>query len=435
MVDYSLLFKGLDAHDLGSNASRAAAGYNALFGDPQEKALMAERIKAQQIQNDQAPVRNALLSEQLIASQASNDAIPIQNSLLSSRSSAASSEANQKQAEAELYQLALDAVPINAYLNSGNIDGAIRALSVRADREKASGSDPSDELDAIRRLQSGDVDSVKSDMDSVIDLANKTGIFRTNGFTQAPSGIREFDYLARQAGLGGSDRQKAARVSLGLDPRAIGSSQQTIAKEGLTDLVAESQSKISGESAGATARESTRSKSVEQRRAERIELGADAAKGIATISRGLELLKKVETGGVAGISLRIKNMLGVEGADEGELTNKLSKAVLAQLKEVFGAQFTAVEGARLERIEAGISKSTETNIRLLTELKEVAEMAAMTGMGEAEKIGDTDTANQIRSRLNYRFDPNNPAFPWDVQDVPSGPSSFTTSNGIQFTVE
>lgn len=145
---------------------------------------------------------------------------------------------------------------------------------------------------------------------------------------------------------------------------------------------------------------------IEATRTKRIEIGADAAKGIPTLIRGLELLETVETGGPEKLALSIKQKLGAENADEGELANILGKAVLSQLRAVFGAQFTEREGERLDTIEANFGKSAATNKRLLNQLYQLAEKEANQAIKDAEKRGDQDTANAIRESMNFRYDPD-----------------------------
>ncbi len=132
--------------------------------------------------------------------------------------------------------------------------------------------------------------------------------------------------------------------------------------------------------------------------------GLDSAEGMANVQRGLDLLDKVATGGVDALSIRIKQSLGLEGADEAELSNRLSKAVLSQLKATFGAAFTAQEGAKLERIEAGLGKSTAGNRRILEQTKRMIMRSANRGIRAAEARGDTETARDIQEALDFRLD-------------------------------
>jgi len=136
--------------------------------------------------------------------------------------------------------------------------------------------------------------------------------------------------------------------------------------------------------------------------------GLDAADGFANIQRGLDLLDLVQTGGVKAASLRAKQLFGVEGANEAELSNRMGKAVLSQLRATFGAAFTAQEGASLERIEAGFGKSTEGNRRLLEQTKRLIERKARRGIRAAERIGDKDTVQDIKDSLEFRFDSGEP---------------------------
>ena len=80
--------------------------------------------------------------------------------------------------------------------------------------------------------------------------------------------------------------------------------------------------------------------------------------------RGLELLATVNTGGIDNARLQIKKFFGVEGADEGELSANLGRAVLSQLRQTFGAAFTEREGARLDNLSARFGASTASNTRL-----------------------------------------------------------------------
>jgi hypothetical protein len=132
-----------------------------------------------------------------------------------------------------------------------------------------------------------------------------------------------------------------------------------------------------------------------------IERGVVAAESTANIRRGLELLEKVETGGIAAIGLSIRKKLGVEGADEGELSNSLGKAVLSQLRETFGAAFTENEGKRLENIEASFGKSLATNKRLLKQALKIAERTARRARKAAVDREDRFSVEDIDELLAF----------------------------------
>jgi len=139
----------------------------------------------------------------------------------------------------------------------------------------------------------------------------------------------------------------------------------------------------------------------EKRASELIDRGLLAAESTATIRRAVDLLDGIETGGIEAVKFAAKRFFGVEGANEGELSNSLGKAVLSQLRETFGAQFTESEGKRLERIEASFSKNTKTNKRLLTQVLRIAEKTARRAKKAAEKRGDLDTSEDISDLLEF----------------------------------
>lgn len=136
----------------------------------------------------------------------------------------------------------------------------------------------------------------------------------------------------------------------------------------------------------------------------RINEGIEAVKGIPLLRRGLALLERVETGGFDAAALRARQLFGIEGADEGELTANLGKAVLAQLKPLFGAAFTKEEGDRLIGISAGFNKSPANNKRLLRQALLVFQNAADRGLSSAKKLGDIDSQQDILDFTEGKFD-------------------------------
>jgi len=145
-------------------------------------------------------------------------------------------------------------------------------------------------------------------------------------------------------------------------------------------------------------------KSKEKRIGELIDRGVLAAESTATMRRGISLLNEIKTGGFGSVALKAKNLFGIESANEGELTNSLGKAVLSQLRETFGAAFTEEEGKRLERIEQNIGKSTESNKRLLSQALKIAERTSRRAIKAAERRGDTETAEDIKSLLDFSLE-------------------------------
>jgi len=136
-----------------------------------------------------------------------------------------------------------------------------------------------------------------------------------------------------------------------------------------------------------------------------VDNGVEAADSLANVKRSIQLLDEVETGGIDAALLRGKQLFGIETADEAELSAGLGKAILSQLRPIFGAAFTEAEGARLERIEAGFGKSTAGNKRLLNQLLKIVDRSVKRGLAAAEDLGDEFTANQIREAASLDISP------------------------------
>ena len=172
----------------------------------------------------------------------------------------------------------------------------------------------------------------------------------------------------------------------------------------------------------------TEATETEKRNSALVVRGIAAAESTAIVRRALNLLDTVKTGGVNAIALATRQRLGIEGANEGELSNSLGKSVLSQLRETFGAAFTESEGKRLERIEAGFGKSPETNRRLLTQALRIAENTA----NRAAKVASDGEKADIEELLTFSL---------EVDDVATGQGSapgagnFQSTSGITFTVE
>lgn len=173
------------------------------------------------------------------------------------------------------------------------------------------------------------------------------------------------------------------------------------------------------QTAGQVSGSQRRSQSLEDRLATQIEEGFAAADALPVINRGLELLEQgVRTGGYDAVKLWAANRLGITGADEGELSANLGKAVLSQLRATFGAQFTEREGARLQEIEAGFGKSAEVNTRLLRQAKQIAETSARRGVAAARRQQDEDTAKMIEEAMGRTLE-------FDTQSTPAQVGRFT----------
>lgn len=131
------------------------------------------------------------------------------------------------------------------------------------------------------------------------------------------------------------------------------------------------------------------------------EVGLEAAESIRNSQRSLDLLSSgVKTGFGGGWITQARQHLGVSSGDEGELSYRLSKEVLSQLKPIFGSQFTNEEGKRLELIEAGLNKSPAANKRVLEMVVATSKRAARRGLRAAKAAGNEFLINEIQSTLD-----------------------------------
>jgi hypothetical protein len=137
----------------------------------------------------------------------------------------------------------------------------------------------------------------------------------------------------------------------------------------------------------------------------RVDDALESLEALPNLIRARELLKTIKTGGIDAAKLRFKQFAGIEGADEGELSQNLGVAVLSQLRATFGAAFTEGEGRRLERLQAGFGKSNAANIRLMGNAIQIIERAAKRGRRAAGRLKDEVAIEEIDRALKFRLKP------------------------------
>lgn len=276
---------------------------------------------------------------------------------------------------------------VSGMIASEDIPGAISFLDRRIadlDREEI---DSSDTKEVKGLLESGQIPAAMSELNNVIAQGRAMGIATDSGATTSGmskifgngTSMQLFNNGARQVQLADGRVVEGEEAASALD-------------EGRKADIRDQLERAAGRRQGSEN---------ESRDAETINRGIALAESTATLRRGIELLQLVETGGPESISLRMKQSLGVETADEGELSSALGKSVLSQLRETFGAQFTESEGKRLERIEANFGKSNAANIRLLNQALRMAERTAQRARGIASDKGLTAVVQDIDDLLTF----------------------------------
>jgi hypothetical protein len=352
--------------------------------------------------NDQSMAQNELMNPLRVQE--------AQQVVDSNTNAAATNKENQN-----IQSIANYAPTLRAFLQSGDNMGAAQSLTQRIDFLERNGRDPTESREALQAITNGNPDMVLQALDiAEREAVNRGLVGNANNMT---AGQRERQSLLRDSQSENETVRNSALVALGERPRAGMSAQERVANDQrLTERVASSQSQIEG----GKAKSKTQQTALATREQSAVDIGIESADSFSTITRALGLLKEIDTGGFNAVQLRAKQFFGVEGANEGELSNALGKAVLSQLKTIFGAQFTVQEGERLERIEASFGKSNATNMRLLNRELTKIERKAKRGLLAAQNSGDTFSEGEIQKGLQL------------LQDFREGSSAQNENNQITF---
>jgi hypothetical protein len=145
-----------------------------------------------------------------------------------------------------LQSIASYAPTLRKFLDNGDNMGAAQSLTQRIDFLERNGRDPTESKEALQAITNGNPDMVLQ----ALDIAEREAVNRgltNNQQSQLTAGQKEFQSLTEQAQSSDPFISQAARIRLGVDPRAGMSAQERIASDtGTTDAVAASQSKIQG---------------------------------------------------------------------------------------------------------------------------------------------------------------------------------------------
>lgn len=386
MTDASIILSGNKPINHSRSIAEAMGLVKTAIDAPNQSKMLGEQVRSAGLQNDYQAMVNqrapTMLDQQMEQGRIANETGNL--------------SLEQQQQLQHLRNAAPDAYQMSQLIDAGQPDRARALLAKRIKMLQEQGRDSSDSEAIMQQIDAGNIDGVRSELQSVVDTSVRAGVFGldSNG---KPAGVQEWEYYSKLT----PDQQAAYReMQRGYsDPIALAAQRSGInideyaAKRG-----------IEANTAPVIAQGSTMGKKQEERDQSIIDRGVSAAESTANIKRAITLLDSVGTGGFDSAALRAKQIFGIESADEGELSNSLGKAVLSQLRETFGAAFTQEEGARLERIEASFSKSPATNKRLLEQALRIANRTASRALTLAEQKGDTQTASDIRDLLNFSLD-------------------------------
>jgi len=326
--------------------------------------------------------------------------------------------------------LAKDYFTAYAMAENEDYQGFMDLMQDRLQLERKLGLDSSSTLEIMQDAQGPDgLASVMPYLKSTIDASFAAGYLTPASVLQnVPASYRALQLRADEAGLpiGSAERAEFMRSGgtdynrggIGLERWANGTAIQYL-PDGNTRVIDRSGRIITdpaeklqvlelayASGPAEAAAEATQVANV-NRSQEIITNSLDSAKTVPNIKASLVLLNGViETGGFSGISLRLKNSLGIGSGDEAELAYNLRKSVLEQLRPTFGAAFTEREGALLREIEASETKSTEGNIRLLEKLLAAVELDVEMGRARAMDQQDTSTVRDLDTFMNAQLGAN-----------------------------
>lgn len=264
---------------------------------------------------------------------------------------------------------------------AGDIEGGLGVLGKRVARLTKEGKTPDDAIRAFRLFQV-DQDKFVDGVNSMI-LAETGKDYSTDEQKSEKSkktaNIRDYEYYQGLVDLGKTEE-----------------AERFANKSNLSRLTPREQAELEIESSRRKAQDTERTTRIAGFAGNAV----GAADSMAGIVRSMELLNNVKTGGFQNMQLAAKKFFGIDAADEGELSFRLGKNVLSQLKATFGAAFTAGEVKKLDDLEANFGRSPESNRRILETALTTARRASRRGLRAAKEIGDDFTAGEIQIALD-----------------------------------
>lgn len=343
-------------------------------------------------------VQNRKMNEQNMAQSAAMNPLRVQQAQDTNAINAQVIQQNNQAAQRltadqNLQSIVAFSPTLKPFLQSGDNLGALRVLQTRKQQLASQGRDFSDTDEAINEITNGNSDSVLQSLNVAEIEAQQRGL---TGIANQTAGQRQFNSMTEN--FTPEQKLQAQLIDAGIESRA---GSITGRERAATDPILGAQvTRQAGDEAAATSGRGATAAGISRRKQGFIDGGVEAAGALNNIKRSLELLDSVKTGGFNSVANTAQRILGVQGADEVELGANLGRAVLSQLKTIFGAAFTQEEGKRLENLEANFGKSTAGNIRLLNQILKTTDRAARRGLSAAKDEGDIFTATEIQRALD-----------------------------------
>jgi len=136
-----------------------------------------------------------------------------------------------------------DALTVQQQLQTGDVSGARSVLLNRLQAIDKLGGNPADTEALLLKLDNGDIAGAFNDVSGAVNAGVLTGrLAPPGGGRGVPSQVESFQFLSE--GLSPDDELKARRISLGLDPRSVGSAEQTITAGGTVGKIAKTREEL-----------------------------------------------------------------------------------------------------------------------------------------------------------------------------------------------
>jgi hypothetical protein len=364
--------------------------------------------------------RNSLLSlqgkdEQTLATERN----VLSNKLLSLNNTTQQQQNEERDQNSRLRSIALFANDITPSIEAGDLATIVAKTRARIPQLKAEGKIPDDSIEFLQMLENKhltDDQKLREAQRIATQAKNTARVFGVIGadLTSAQKERAELQRILDTATDQLSVSQRYAAIDAGLLPRQVGSAAQTIAAQGTAPQVAASESIIAGstERAKGDAEVETErnlneiladraaGNKIAETEATRIDdyisRGLNAVDRLPKVRRGIELLKKVKTGGIAAKEKVVTDFFGTTSGDVAELSNILAENVLAGLSAFSGA---ISEGERefIREMETGIIQGTEFNTRQLSRMENMLSREVDRAIKAAESTGDQFALDMLKN--------------------------------------
>lgn len=123
-------------------------------------------------------------------------------------------------------------------LQDGNGERFVNIFEDRLESIDALKGDPTGSQFLLDKFNEGDIQGLMEGMSKAVDIGIADGFLKDpNEDKKVFKSGRQLDFESRLEGLSPSQQKEATLISLGLSPRAVGSSLQTISAEGIADEI------------------------------------------------------------------------------------------------------------------------------------------------------------------------------------------------------